>query len=63
MKTPLPDLLTVDEVADILVLHPRTVTRYCREGRLPYVELPSGRIRIHRSDLDALLIPRGSDLP
>jgi excisionase family DNA binding protein len=51
------DLLTVAQAAEVLAVTPRTVTGWCRTGRLPYVQLPSGRLRIRRSDLDALLKP------
>ena len=53
----MPELLTVDDVADILGMHPYTVRRWCRDGDLRHVVLPGGRIRIHRTDLDALLRP------
>lgn len=48
------ELLTVDEVANELKLHPDTVRRYIREKRL----LPTrvgGRLRIRRSELDRFL--------
>ena len=50
------DLLTLDEVAALLKVDPRTVSRWCKDGRLAYVALPSGRVRIRRTDLDAMLV-------
>lgn len=53
------DLLTLDEVAGMFRVDPRTVARWCKNGQLRYVALPSGRIRIRRSDLDALTVEPG----
>jgi excisionase family DNA binding protein len=50
-----PELLTVVQVAEILGVHPRTVTNWCNEGTLKAIVLPSGRFRIRRDDLDALI--------
>ncbi len=48
------ELLTVDEAADYLAVHPMTVYRWCREGRLPAAKL--GAVwRIRRAALDDLL--------
>lgn len=45
------DVLTVDEVAGYLRVHPMTVQRWCRKGDLPAAKI--GRAyRIKRSDLD-----------
>lgn len=43
---------TVDEAADHLKLHPKTVLRYIREGRLPASRVGKS-YRILRSELDA----------
>ena len=32
--------------------------RWAREGRIPVVRYPSGRMRFRRSDIEALLTPR-----
>jgi excisionase family DNA binding protein len=49
----MPDeLCTVDEAAERLKLHPKTVLRHIREGRLPARRLGKA-YRIRRSDLDA----------
>jgi excisionase family DNA binding protein len=46
------NLLTVDEVADYLKVHPRTVRNYLvrRYGALPHVK-PAGRVLVLRGDL------------
>lgn len=36
-------LLTVDDVAERLCLHPDTVRRYCREGKIRAFKLDGGR--------------------
>jgi len=46
------DVLTVDEVARYLRVHPMTVQRWCRSGSLPAAKI--GRAyRIKKSDLEA----------
>lgn len=50
-----PELLTVPEVADRLRVSDETIHRWCRDGHLDYVRLPSGLKRIRRSDLEACL--------
>lgn len=45
------EVLTVDEVAQYLRVHPMTVQRWCRTGELPAAKI--GRAyRIKRADLD-----------
>lgn len=45
------ELLTVDEIARYLRVHPMTVQRWCRTGELPAAKI--GRAyRIKRGDLD-----------
>lgn len=51
------DLLTIEQAADIIGVHPRTLTRWVTDGALKAVRLPSGRYRIQRADLDAFLTP------
>ena len=48
--------LTVDQAADLLQVHPETVRRWLRRGRLPNArKVPSGHgWRIPRADLDGL---------
>lgn len=46
-----PQLLTVDDVAGTLRVHPRTVRRWIAEGVLPAIKLSPGSIRIKPADL------------
>lgn len=50
----LPALLTVAEVADRLRITDETVHRWARDGKLPYVPLPSGIKRFRREDIEAI---------
>ncbi len=47
------ELLTIDEVAEVLRVSVRTVTRYIEQGRLKASKI--GVWRIKRSDLDRFL--------
>ena len=47
------DLVTVDFAADVLQLHPKTVLRFIREGRLAANRIGKA-YRIRRADLEAL---------
>ena len=47
-------LLTVNDVAEILRLNPRSVRRLIADGRLPVVRL-RGAVRILPGDLDSLM--------
>ncbi|MFR9775070.1 helix-turn-helix domain-containing protein [Micromonospora sp. MS34] len=47
------DMYSVEQVADVLGLHVRTVRGYIRAGRLPAVRIGK-QYRIARADLDAL---------
>jgi excisionase family DNA binding protein len=51
-----PDLLTVEEVAELVRVHPETVRRWTRSGRLPSVRVGLRRL-VRRTDLDELLTP------
>lgn len=48
------DLLTVEATAELLHLHPKTVLRFIRSGRLKATKVGK-QYRILRSDLDALV--------
>ena len=50
-------LLTSPEVADLFGVSDETVRRWAKDGKLPVVELPSGRVKFRRSDIDAILAP------
>lgn len=49
------DLLTRVEAAAVLRVHPTTLRRWRRQGKLPVVRLSDGTIRYRQSDLDALV--------
>lgn len=50
----MPQLLTIDEVADYLQVHPATVQRWMKEGKLKAVKL--GRLtRIHKDALEIFI--------
>jgi excisionase family DNA binding protein len=50
LLAPYPTMLTVDEVATVLRVHPRSIQRWAREGRVPSVRV--GRsYRIARADV------------
>lgn len=51
----LPELMTVAEVAEALRLTDETVHRWAREGKLPFVSLPTGLKRFRREDIEAIL--------
>jgi excisionase family DNA binding protein len=50
----LPALLTVAEVAEALRLTDETIHRWCREGRLDFVDV-LGVKRFHRSYIEGLV--------
>jgi len=52
--------LTLREAASYLKLHPKTLYRYVRAGKLrQFRPGGTGRPRFRREDLDALLAPNG----
>jgi excisionase family DNA binding protein len=55
------ELLTVEQVAAELQLHPDTVRRYIREKKLRAVRLSSTNMRIRRSELNRFLKERETD--
>lgn len=56
-------LVSVDQAADELKLHPKTVLRYIRDGRLPATRVGKS-YRIRRTDLEAFAgIAAGSASP
>lgn len=52
---PTSELCTADKVAEMLDVKPESVRRWARQGKLPFVQLPSGRMRFRREDVVALL--------
>jgi excisionase family DNA binding protein len=58
----MPDeLLTIEQVAAELQLHPDTVRRYIRERKLTGVRISSTVVRVRRSELDKFLRERSTD--
>jgi len=58
----MPDeLLTIEQVAAELQLHPDTVRRYIRERKLTGVRISSTVVRVKRSELDKFLRDRSTD--
>ena len=55
------ELLTIDQVADELQLHPDTVRRYIRERKLVALRLSATNVRVRRSDLDKFIQERLTD--
>ena len=47
----LPDLLTPQEVADILKVENLTVRRYIKAGKMKAYKLPSGILRIPKEEI------------
>jgi excisionase family DNA binding protein len=52
------DLLTIEQVADRLQLHPDTVRRYIREQKLKAVRLSATNFRVRKSELERFIKER-----
>jgi excisionase family DNA binding protein len=50
-------MLTVEEIAEELRVHPETVRQWIRDGELIAIDISKG-YRILRSDLEAFLVQR-----
>lgn len=48
-------LLTSGEVAELMRVDPKTVTRWAKDGRIPAIKTPGGRPRFWESVVQALL--------
>ncbi len=59
---PLPDLMTVDEVAEMLRATPKTIREAIKAGQLPAVK-PLGTWRVRRSDVEELIARTSTDHP
>jgi len=59
--TSLPTLLTTTEVAEVLGVTDETVRRWIKANRLSAITLPSGRMRIRRESVDAVLATEQSE--
>lgn len=55
----LPELMTVAEVADVLRLSDETIHRWCRLGRLDYVDV-AGVKRFHRAYIESIIRDKAS---
>lgn len=55
--TQLPELMTVAEVAEAFRTTDETIHRWARDGKLPYIPLPSGTKRFRRIEIEAILTP------
>jgi len=51
------DLLSPAEVGAALGVTDETIRRWAKTGKLPVVQMPSGRFRVRRSDVEAILAP------
>ena len=49
------DLLTKDEVATMLKVHPRTIHRIFKSGKLKGIQLTSRVLRFRKDDVEKLL--------
>lgn len=50
-----PALITPEEAAGMLSVHPSTLARWVGEGKLHPVVLPSGRFRYRLAEIQAIL--------
>lgn len=48
-------LLTLPEAARLLKVHPRTLSRWARQGSIALVRLPMGRPRIALSEVNRIM--------
>lgn len=55
-------LLSMREAAEMLGKNPTTISRWCSEGVMPYIRLPSGLYRVRRSHVMHILELRENDL-
>jgi excisionase family DNA binding protein len=55
------EILTRDQVAEMLKVHPATVTQYVKKKGLRGVQLTGGDWRFRRSDLEAWLEQRATE--
>ena len=55
------ELLTIEQVAERLQLHPDTIRRYIREKKLTGVRISGTVVRVKQSDLDKFIRDRSTD--
>lgn len=51
------ELLTVEEAAELVKVHPNTIRNAIRDGRLPAIRLGARIIRIRKAELVAAFAP------
>ena len=49
------ELITLKEARKMLGVSASTLRRWAYQGKIRYVELPSGRLRYYRSDIEKIL--------
>lgn len=52
---PTDDLYTVDDVARMYAVDPKTVQRWAKTGKIPAFKTPGGHWRFHRRLVDPIL--------
>lgn len=57
----MPDLLTVDEVADLFRVTANSVRAWCRQNRIPHIVLPNGQFRFRKADVEEYLYISGEN--
>jgi excisionase family DNA binding protein len=55
------ELLTIEQVAERLQLHPDTIRRYIREKKLTGVRISGTVVRVKQSDLDKFIRDHSTD--
>ena len=53
--TPDQTFLSIPEVAEVFEVSDTSVRRWVKSGRLPVVRTPSGRAKVRREDVEAIL--------
>lgn len=53
--TQVSPFLTAPQVAERFGVSAETVRRWAREGKVPTVTMPSGRVKFLRADIDTLI--------
>lgn len=51
------DLLSCGQVAKLVGVTSRTVQNWIKRGEIPYISLPGGHYRIHRSVVKLIMTP------
>ena len=58
MTTSTPaELITSGQAASLVGVTDETIRRWADQGRIRHVRLPSGQLRFHRADIEALVEP------